>query len=159
MATRTVAPDAIEEKPKKKGKKMVMIIVPVVVILAVAAYFLILKKPTRPIKGTKAAALVSISYTMPTITTNLDDGHIVQAQMILELAPGDNKAEVTKDLPELNNAAILTFGGMGYSQLLPTAGRTQAAVALTNAFNTVLHTGPKPWDSVQSILFASFIVQ
>ncbi|MGC9155798.1 MAG: flagellar basal body-associated FliL family protein [Ferrimicrobium sp.] len=162
MATRMAPVEATpEEQPRKKSKKKLLLIIIVVMVLAaVAAYFLVLKKPTKATKGAKTAVtLPSISYTMPVITTNLDDGHIVQAQMLLELAPGDTKAEVVKDLPQLNNAAILSFGGMGYSELLPTSGRTQAAVTLTNAFNAVLHTGPKPWDTVQSILFASFIVQ
>ncbi len=162
MATRMAPAEATTtEEPKKKGKKkLLLIIVLVVIVAAAAAYFLLLKKPVKTIKGAKTAAeLTSVSYAMPVITTNLDDGHIVQAQMLLELAPGDTKAEVIKDLPQLNNAAILTFGGMGYSGLLPTAGRTQAAEKLTNAFNVVLHTGVKPWDTVQSILFESFIVQ
>ncbi|WP_276941526.1 flagellar basal body-associated FliL family protein [Ferrimicrobium acidiphilum] len=162
MATRMAPAEATTtEEPKKKGKKKLLLIIVLVVLLAAAAaYFLLLKKPAKTIKGAKTAAeLTSVSYAMPAITTNLDDGHIVQAQMLLELAPGDTKAEVIKDLPQLNNAAILTFGGMGYSELLPTAGRTQAAVSLTNAFNAVLHTGAKPWDTVQSILFESFIVQ
>jgi flagellar FliL protein len=96
---------------------------------------------------------------MPSITTNLDDAHIVQVQMILELAPGSSKAAVAHDLPQLNNAAILGFGGMSYSQLLPTSGRTQAAVAIAKDFNAVLHQGPKPYSTVQSILFSQFIVQ
>ncbi|WP_298210254.1 flagellar basal body-associated FliL family protein [Ferrimicrobium sp.] len=161
MATKMAPAEATpEEQPKKKGKKKLILVLLLVVVLAVAGYFLVLKKPAKTAKGAKTVVtLPSVSYTMPVITTNLDDGHIVQAQMLLELAPGDTKTEVVKDLPQLNNAAILSFGGMGYSELLPTSGRTQAAVALTNAFNAVLHTGPKPWDTVQSILFASFIVQ
>lgn len=162
MATKMAPAEATAtEEPKKKGKrKLLLIIVLVVILAAAAAYFLLLKKPAKALKSAKTAAnLPTISYTMPVITTNLDDGHIVQAQMLLELAPGDTKAELVKDLPELNNAAILTFGGMGYSGLLPTAGRTQAAVKLEDAFNSVLHAGAKPWDTVQSILFESFIVQ
>jgi flagellar FliL protein len=161
MAARTATPPAAQaEEPKKKGKAKFLIIGLVVVIAAAAAYLFVLKKPAASVKSAKTAAeLASVSYTMPTITTNLNDGHIVQAQMILELAPGDTKAEVAKELPELNNAAILTFGSMTYSQLLPTTGRTQAAATLANAFNTVLHAGHKPFATVESILFASFIVQ
>jgi flagellar FliL protein len=163
MATKMAPAEApLENPPKKKGKKKLILLLLVIVVIAGGggAYFLLGKKPAKPVKGSKAkVVLPSISYTMPAITTNLDDGHIVQAQMILELAPGDSKSEVVKDLPQLNNAAILTFGGMSYSQLLPTVGRTQAAVTLANAFNTVLHAGARPWDTVQSILFSSFIVQ
>ena len=150
---------AQQDTPPKKGEKKLLLAILLVVLLGGGAgvYMFVLKKPTKP--PTAKVALHSVSYTMPTITTNLDDGHIVQAQMILELAPGDTKTEVTKDIPQLNNAAILTFGGMSYSQLLPTAGRTQAAATLQAAFNTVLHTGKKPWDTVDSILFSSFIVQ
>ncbi len=147
------------EAPPKKGKKKLILIVLLVLFIGGGAgvYMFVLKKPAKP--STAKVVLHSVAYSMPMITTNLNDGHIVQAQMILELAPGDTKTEVTKDMAQLNNAAILAFGGMSYSQLLPTAGRTQAASTLQAAFNNVLHAGKKPWDTVDSILFSSFIVQ
>lgn len=154
MATKTAK--STEETPKKSKKKLLIIVVVLLVVGAAAAYFLVLKK--KPASKTKVAP-VAITYTMPSITTNLDDSNIVQVQMILELAPGDTKTEIAKDLPKLNNAAILAFGGMSYNQLLPTSGRTQAAAALTQAFNQVLHSGAKPWDTVDGILFSNFIVQ
>ena len=154
---------ATQEKPveptKKKGKKKFLLIgLVLVVAIAAGAYFFVLKKPAKATKAVKTPA-APISYTMPSITTNLNDSHIVQVQMILELAPGSSKATVAHDLPQLNNAAILGFGSMSYSQLLPTSGRTQAAVAIAKDFNAVLHKGSKPYSTVQNILFSQFIVQ
>jgi flagellar FliL protein len=157
MATK-VAEAALEtEAPKRKGKKKLVIVVVVLLAVAGATGYLVLGRRS-PAARTRAVP-TPVPYALPQLTTNLDDGHIIQAQLLLELAPGDTTTTVAKDLARLENEEILTFGSMTYSQLLPTSGRRQAAEMLAAAFNRVLGVGPPPHARVVSILFESFIVQ
>jgi flagellar FliL protein len=160
-----MARTATEEKDKagkakskegKKSKKKLVILIAVVAILVAAAvsYFLFFSGAK-----TKKPVPIPVDYSFPQLTTNLDDGHIVQVDMTLVLKPGDLTAEVNRDLPKLQNAAILTFGQMSFSQLSPTSGRLLAESQLTDVFNSVLHSGPKPWDTVLTVEFTSFIIQ
>lgn|GEM_PF-3162212 len=150
-----------EEAPstkRSKGKLLVVLVLVVLLAGGAAAYVLLLRpKPTQ--RAHRSAPPPGPTYTMPQLTTNLDDGHIVQLTMVLQLAPGDTTTEVSHDLIKLENAAILTFGQLGYSNLLPTTGREQAASSLAAAFNQVLAQGPAPHDKVVDIEFSSFIVQ
>jgi len=158
MAAKTAEVAPATEAPKKKGKKKLLIIVLVLVLVAAGAAGYLLVGGRAVGKGAKVVP-TPVSYALPQLTTNLDDGHIVQAQLRLELAPGDATSLVVKDLAKLENQEILTFGSMTYSELLPTAGRQQAAAMLASAFNRVLGAGPPPHDRVVAILFESFIVQ
>lgn len=160
--TKATQRQAAEEAPApKKGKKRLLLILIIVLVLAGGgggAYeFLLAPHPAA--KRHHGPPPPGPTYTFPQLTTNLDDGHIVQLSMVLQLASGDTTTEVSHDLAELNNAAILTFGQMSYEQLLPTAGREAAASALEGAFNQVLARGASPHDEVVGIEFTSFIVQ
>jgi flagellar FliL protein len=158
VATKVAEAAAEAEAPKRKRRKGKLILVVVVLlIVAGAAGYLVLGRRSTTTRAKVPAT--PVAYALPQLTTNLDDGHIVQAQLLLELAPGDSTATVAKDLARLENQEILTFGSMTYSQLLPTSGRQQAAAMLASAFNRVLAKGRPPHDRVVSILFESFIVQ
>jgi flagellar FliL protein len=150
------------EGGKRKGKGKLLLLVLLILVLlgggGAAAYVFVLKGHVRSTVH-HGPPPPGPTFTLPQLTTNLDDGHIVQVTMVLELASGDTTAEVSHDLNALNNAAILTFGQVGYSSLLPTQGRVQAASELESAFNQVLGAGPAPHDRVVGIEFTSFIVQ
>ncbi len=150
------APSAKKEKGKKKGKKLFLLILVVLLLGGGAGGYLMLSSAKRP-QG--KVSLPPVTFSVPQITTNLDDGHLIQVSMILVLDPGDSTALVRADLDQLENAAILAFGSMSFGQLSPSSGRVAAQQVLANTFNAVLHHGKKPWDTVTGVEFTNFILQ
>ncbi|MHB8189193.1 MAG: flagellar basal body-associated FliL family protein [Ferrimicrobium sp.] len=158
MATKMVEP---KEKEKKKGGKKKLLLVALVIVLAgaVGGYFFLFSAKKTPNHKAPKLIVVGPNFNIPQLTTNLADGHIVQVSMTLELAAGDTTQEVIADEAKLEDTAILVFGSMTYSQLLPTSGRTAAEMTLASQFNQVLATGNPPHDSIVNVYFTSFIVQ
>ena len=149
-------PKGKKEKGKKKGKKLLLLLLLALLLTGGGGGYLLLSSAKRPASKVPPPP---VTYSMPQLTTNLDDGHLIQVSMILILQPGDSTAVLRGDLDKLENAAILAFGSMSFGQLSPSVGRLGAQQTLASTFNTVLHRGRKPWDTVTGVEFTSFILQ
>jgi flagellar FliL protein len=146
------------ESTEKKGgkKKLIFIILPVLLLAAGGAYFFLLGGSSA--KKTKAVALPPVTVSFPTITTNLSDGHVVQAAMDLSFKGGTLPANVLAMKTQMTNAIILSFSGWSYSSLLPESGKVQLRTQLISSLNSVLSKAVgKP--KITSIYFTSFLMQ
>lgn len=150
--------DKAESTEKKGGKKkLIFIILPVLLLAAGGAYFFLLGGSSSS-KKTKAVALPAVTVPFPTITTNLSDGHVVQAAMDLSFKGGTLPANVLAMKTEMTNAIILSFSGWSYSSLLPESGKVQLRSQLIASLNAVLAKAVgKP--KITSIYFTSFLMQ
>lgn len=145
-----------EIKPKKKGKKIILLIVPLMIGLVGGAYFFLFASPSPK---ARASTLPPLSINFGSVTTNLSDGHIVQAQLDLSVAASPlASASVAAAKSEMTDTVIQAFAGWSYQSLLSPGGRNQFKAQLISSLNTVLASEPgKP--KITTIYFTNFIMQ
>jgi flagellar FliL protein len=146
-----------DEESKKGGKKkLVIFMLPLVLLGAGAAYYFLMG--TSPSKSKAAAALPPVVYNFGPITTNLNDGHVVQAQMTFQFKGGTVITPISTQEAQIMNDVIETFSSWSYNALLPANGKAAFASQLMSTLNTLFKKDPgKP--QIQQIYFTNFIMQ
>ena len=146
-----------EEKKKKKGWKMLIIVmIPLILLGAAAAYYFLFGSGNNVKK--QITALPPVVYNFGPITTNLDDGHVVQAQMTFQFKAGTSTTPLQSQKAQIMNDAIEEFSSWSYSSLLPSSGKAEFARQLIATLNQLFaHDAGKP--KIQQVYFTQFIMQ
>ncbi len=145
-------------KEKKGGKKKVVVIlmIPLILIGAAAAYYFLLGSPSKA--KLASAKLPPVVYDFGPVTTNLNDGHVVQAKMTFEFKGGTVTTPLSAQTPQIMNDVIETFSSWSYNALLPATGKSAFAAQLMSTLNNLFKSDPgKP--KIQQIYFTNFIMQ
>jgi flagellar protein FliL len=152
--------DAKEEggsAPPKKSKKKLFIILGVVVLLlgGCKAKSILMAPHYKP--GQK----VPLGKTLPLdqMTVNLSDGHLVQANIVLQLTKVAAPKAVSGDVTRFEDAAITVLGGYTYKTLLSEAGRAEMRAQYLKDCQQIAGTTAGAAQKVAGIYFTSFIVQ
>jgi flagellar FliL protein len=155
-----------EEKKKGGKKKLVIMVVPVLLLVGAAAYFFVLSPKPAQATSAKAkaaaakalAALPPVLVSGPSVTTNLADGHVVEASVQLSFLHGTLPASVNAVSAQMKSAMIQALAAWTYPKLLPPSGRAQLRTELVADLNAVLSTQPtKP--KILNLYFTNFIMQ
>ncbi len=145
------------EEKKSGKKKIIILMVPLILIGAGAAYYFLLGASSSKSKLT-AAKLPPVVYNFGPVTTNLNDGHVVQAQMTFQFKGGTVTTPLSAQTPEIMNDVIETFSSWSYNALLPASGKSAFATQLISTLNKLFVSDPgKP--QIQQIYFTNFIMQ
>ncbi|MCL4314000.1 MAG: flagellar basal body-associated FliL family protein [Actinobacteria bacterium] len=144
--------------PAKKSKKKILILVGLVVVLLAAAAVLLGPKLLHKSKPNPADVPLGKIFSLPQVTTNLADGDLVQVTVALQLTKAADITKVEADEPRFSNAIISVFGSMRFSQLLNSAGKTQAQAAILSDVQEILgDNGGLP--QVVAVYFTTFTMQ
>lgn len=97
-------------------------------------------------------------FDLPSITTNLADGHLAQLGISLQLTIAGSTKELTKDQSEILGSTVQVIGQQTYASLLPPTGRAALQAALLKAYQTDLGTS-EGGQQVSAVYFTSFVLQ
>lgn len=162
-ATKTSAPskaatgDEASPTAKKSRKKLIVIVVVLLVVVAGGVYESGMLGKQKP----KAAAVVVTPgpvVSLPQLTTNLSDGHLVQLSLAAQLAPGQKSTAVKASVPRIENLMLSIYSRYSYSQLLDDAGRTRAADEVLQGMRKILGA-TKANPIVSAVYYTSFVMQ
>lgn len=174
------------EAPPKKSKKLLIIILAVVLLLLIAigaGAMLLMKgggdeaddevaeeveKPAK--KKPKAKAGPPVFVNLDTFTVNLvpeTGDQYLQVAITLELDDATRQPELSMLMPKIRNNVTLLLSSKKASELLPTEGKKQLALEITDEINSAIDppvTNKRgevvaPEGPVVSVLFTSFIIQ
>ncbi|MGC8465006.1 MAG: flagellar basal body-associated FliL family protein [Acidimicrobiales bacterium] len=158
--------DKSDEKKKGGKKKLVIIALPVLLLAGAAAYFLVLSPKPAQATSAKAkaaaakalAALPPVLVSGPSVTTNLSDGHVVEASVQLSFIHGTLPATVTAVSAQMKSAMIQALAAWTYPALLAPSGRTKLKAELITDLNAILATQPTK-EKILNLYFTNFIMQ
>jgi flagellar FliL protein len=157
-----------EAAPEAKKKKPLLLIAIVLVVLLAAGggagwYFLGNKPPAAAGKDAKAAppkeaAKPPVFVTLEPFTVNLAGGeHYLQLGVVLQVADEETAEAVKTHLPQVRNALLLLLSSKTPADLESIEGKQKLAGEILN--DTRAPVGEASAKNVQSVLFASFVVQ
>lgn len=142
-----------EKVKKKKPVKPILLVV-----VALLAGYVVKGKAVKPHYGPGATVPKGAIIDLPSVTTNLSDGHLAQIGVSLQMsAPGSAK-EVAKDTSELLSATVAAVGAQSYSTLLPASGRAALQAQLLRTYQVDLGTSEGA-QQVSQVYFTSFVLQ
>ncbi|MDA8397505.1 MAG: flagellar basal body-associated FliL family protein [Actinomycetota bacterium] len=149
---------ADSEAKKKKGKrgKILMLAVPGLLLVGLGTYFGLGMLNSKP---AKAAVQPPVSYGIGPITTNLEDGHIIQDQMTMVVTGGVTAGELKSDQPQITNLVIETLSGWSYNALLSPGGKAQLRSEIETRLDGLLRAIPGSKAKVSELYFTNFIMQ
>lgn len=147
-------PDAA---PPRRRRRRLLLLLPLILVLLAAAVLLgprLLGAKKSHASGRPAAAAPGVMVGLPTLTTNLDDGHLVQFRLDLELAPGVAATAVTAEEPRIADAEISVMGRWSMSAILAPGGRSRALSELLGRIRQIV--GPR---AVVAAYYTEFVAQ
>ena len=144
------------EEKKGKGTKILLVVLPLLLLAGAGAYFGLGILSSKP---AKAAVQPPVSYDIGPVTTNLDDGHIIQEQMTVVVIGGVTAAELKSDQPQITNLVIETLSGWSYNALLSPSGKGQLRSQIETRLDGLLKTIPGSKAKVSELYFTNFIMQ
>lgn len=98
--------------------------------------------------------------TLPPVTLNLADGHLLQVTTALQTSTATDQKAVATLQPRLLDVTIATLGSYTYSRLLPDAGRQAAKQALLSAYDAILApVGAAAPPALLGVYFTQFLMQ
>jgi flagellar basal body-associated protein FliL len=117
------------------GRRMAAIILLVVLVLGAGglAYWFVVAK-----HHAKTVLTDTTTMGLGTQTYELADGHYLQVGLSLQLTNVSDSAEITKDMPRIDNAIVFAFGAMTSTQMESNAGKQLARTTILHDVNQIL---------------------
>jgi flagellar FliL protein len=145
------------EGPPKKSKKKLIIIVLVLVLLigGYEAKSILLKTTYKPGQAVPDGKILPIDQ----LTVNLEDGHLVQASISMQLTVVATPAALSALLPRFDDAAITLFGEETQKQLLDPVTKAAFKAEMLAQFQKIAGTADGAAQKVSAIYFTGFVIQ
>ena len=151
--------------PEKKKKMKLMLILPIVLVLLGGAgggawYFMHHGKEGEQAEKAKEPVPVKppVFVTLEPFTVNLQGGeHFLQIGLVLQVANDETSEEIKTYLPQIRNRLLLLLSSKTPEQLESIEAKRKLAEDVL--VETKAPLGPKISEGVQSVLFASMVVQ
>ena len=139
-----------------KKKKPVKPIAAVLLLLVVG--YVVKGKVVKPHYGPGAKVPPGAVVALPSVTTNLSDGHLAQVSVSIQLTKAANAKLVANDESQMVASIVSQLGRQTYSGLLAPTGRTQLQATLLHVFQAEL--GPSEGaQQVSAVYLTGFVLQ
>lgn len=147
---------AAAEAPKKSKKKLVIIVAVLVLLIGGYEAKSILMKPHyKPGQAVPPGKILPLDQ----LTVNLSDGHLVQANISLQLTTVADASKISSDLPRFDDAAITVLGTQTFHSLLEPAQRAQLKTQMLQQFQKIAGTVDGAAQQISAIYYTGFVVQ
>jgi len=130
-----------EAAPPRRRRRRLLLLLPLIAVLAAAVVLIgprLLGAGKSHASGRPAARAPGVMVGLPTLTTNLDDGHLVQFRLDLQLAPGVAATAVTSEEPRIADAEISVMGRWSMPAILAPGGRSRALSELLGRIRQIV---------------------
>lgn len=153
------------EGPRRRSRRLLLVLVVVALLVVVAGGWWYLHRKVAP-AVVRPGPIVSL----PTLTVDLADGHLLQLDAALQTTSATDQKRLQLRQPRLLDATIATLGAYRYAQLLSAAGRAGAKHSLLVAYNAALapstppvalpgEAGAAALPQVSTVYFTRFVMQ
>ncbi len=170
--TQNAGPEEGSPAPKKRRYlKILLVLLPFMGVAAGGAWYLLQEREQATdtkagaAKGTPAKAASSrlpAFVPLEAFTVNLqhDDAgsQYLQVGLALKVADAGAVDAIKLRMPEIRNRVLLLLSGKKASEITTSEGKTALSTELTREVNLVL-AGGAPSQSIDSVLFTSFVIQ
>lgn len=149
---------AKKEAAEGEGKKKKPVKPIAAVLLLLVVGYVVKGKVVKPHYGPGAKVPPGAVVALPSVTTNLSDGHLAQVSISIQLTKAANAKLVANDQSEMVANIVTDLGRQTYSGLIVPAGRARLQAALLHTFQAEL--GPSEGaQQVSAVYFTGFVLQ
>ena len=135
-----------------------MLLIGLIAVLALSAV-VVKKEAMKPYYRSGQPVPLGSILPLDQVTVNMQDGHLVQASIALQLTKVANSKLATADIPRFENSVITILGAQSYSGLLAPQARAAVNQEILRACQGILSTTDGHAPQVSAIYFTGFVIQ
>ena len=143
---------------ESRSRRVILIAIVAVLLLGAAALVYLATSSSGPTKLAMGPIVGMPGQPSGGMVVSLNDSHYLNIELALQSTNVTDSSELSADAPELQNAVISVFGGMGYSYLQDAANQPAEKAAILQDFQQIL--GKKNGlPQVSAIYYTNFLLQ
>ncbi len=151
------AANAVEAPPASR-KRLWMIIAALVLLLGAAAGAYLTMKPAAEKKPEPVVVAPPVFMELEPFTVNLNDDHILQSSLSLQLRSEEDTEQMKRYLPQVRSRLLMLISARDAESLKSPEGKETLARDIGARLQQAYATGLKP-PVITGVFFTAFVIQ